>query len=242
MKKILRSFYRRLSALRHNAPPPPIANEVDPTLFGLTKLPIGTVIDVGAYNGDTARFFRRIFPAAHLVAFEPQERPFRALQKWASRQQRVTCLPYALGERNDVISLTTFPDLPRFATRFAPQDSASNPLVPSITSIVTQAPMRTLDDALHELTVPDPFLLKIDVQGFELEVLAGAQATLRRTTAVLLEVSLGRFRGRIGIRETADALEAHDFHYAGNLRQHYDPVIGADFVDALFIAGGLHAA
>jgi FkbM family methyltransferase len=50
-------------------------------------------------------------------------------------------------------------------------------------------PMTTLDDLLQRTGIPAPDLLKLDVQGFEIEVLKGAQATLAASPLVLLEVS-----------------------------------------------------
>ncbi|MFZ0745431.1 MAG: FkbM family methyltransferase, partial [Terracidiphilus sp.] len=54
-----------------------------------------------------------------------------------------------------------------------------------------KVPIRQLDKVLPELTsIQDRFYLKIDTQGFEREVLAGASETLPRTDAVEIELSL----------------------------------------------------
>jgi FkbM family methyltransferase len=58
---------------------------------------------------------------------------------------------------------------------------------------VVQLPMQTLDDVLREEGMGPPDLLKLDVQGYELEVLAGAGEALRETPLVLLEVSLVQY-------------------------------------------------
>jgi FkbM family methyltransferase len=51
---------------------------------------------------------------------------------------------------------------------------------------------KTLDDLLTERHAPAVDLLKLDVQGYELEVLKGASGALAQSTAMLLEASLIR--------------------------------------------------
>src|SRR5262249_46879763 len=51
-------------------------------------------------------------------------------------------------------------------------------------------PTQTLDRVRSEIGLKPPHFLKLDVQGYELEVLRGAPQTLDKTEAVLLEVSL----------------------------------------------------
>jgi FkbM family methyltransferase len=54
-------------------------------------------------------------------------------------------------------------------------------------------PVVTIDEACLERNLRGPFLIKVDVQGAELQVLAGAKRTLVETEAVILEVSLFGF-------------------------------------------------
>ena len=55
--------------------------------------------------------------------------------------------------------------------------------------IAESLPMRTLDSVVDERKMTGPILLKADVQGYELEVLRGANQTLQNTEVILLEVS-----------------------------------------------------
>jgi hypothetical protein len=53
----------------------------------------------------------------------------------------------------------------------------------------SQAPMRSLDSLVESDGLPPPDLIKIDVQGFELEVLKGGERALAGAQAALLEVN-----------------------------------------------------
>src|SRR5262249_23324875 len=50
--------------------------------------------------------------------------------------------------------------------------------------------VRRLDDFLNELCITDPILLKLDVQGYEGKVIAGAKSLLKRTRVVIVETSM----------------------------------------------------
>lgn len=85
-------------------------------------------------------------------------------------------------------------------------------------------PMLRLDDL--ELNLPYPLLLKLDVQGFELEVLAGAAKTLKQTEVVLAEVSLLEYnKGQPLMDEVIAYLVERDFlpfDICGGLRRSSD--------------------
>jgi hypothetical protein len=58
------------------------------------------------------------------------------------------------------------------------------------TAPIRAFPMQTIDEVVSSKTAAVPDFLKLDVQGYELEVLKGAQDTLPRVSAVLAEVNL----------------------------------------------------
>jgi hypothetical protein len=89
-------------------------------------------------------------------------------------------------------------------------------------------PVVALDPLLEEKNLPLPYLIKLDVEGVELQVLSGATETLRHTEVAVLEVSL--FAARIGCPLLHDVVHfmkqagfvAYDF-----LPLNYRPLDGA---------------
>jgi FkbM family methyltransferase len=61
---------------------------------------------------------------------------------------------------------------------------------PAVDGTPRQVPVVTIDQMCAEKSLKGPYLIKVDVQGAELQVLAGAQGTLDETEAVLLEIAL----------------------------------------------------
>ena len=72
--------------------------------------------------------------------------------------------------------------------------------------------MTTLDSLLSEFNLQGPLLLKLDVQGFELEVLRGSRIALDFAEFVLLEVStLNYNRGAPLVAEVLDFMNQRGF-------------------------------
>jgi hypothetical protein len=89
-----------------------------------------------------------------------------------------------------------------------------------------------LDELLGEIDAKGPFGIKIDTEGFELEVLKGARAVLSETAFVFAEVNLTeRFEGSYRPSELIGFLADHGFELA-------DPIPNAQHArhfDGLFL-------
>ncbi len=148
-----------------------------------------TVIDVGAHEGQFAIFALRLAPKADVHSFEPLARPRRKLKR-VLKDTRATVLPYAIGAASGRTEMHVMED-----------DDSSSVLAPSQRQRSrfgtreaerTTVTMRTLDEIYPE-TPPQPVLLKLDVQGFELEALKGAKRLLPEVATVLVEASFAPF-------------------------------------------------
>lgn len=144
----------------------------------------GTIIDGGAFVGGWTRMVKKLFPQVRVIMIEPQadKRPIlTGLQnEFPGTVEFVSCL---LGPAS------------KDAVPFYEMESGS-----SVYQEMTDLPrrgvtvqMRTLDDVLAEKKVVGPIFLKLDVQGFEIEVLKGARQTLEKANLVLLEIALLEF-------------------------------------------------
>ncbi len=73
-------------------------------------------------------------------------------------------------------------------------------------------PMIKIDDVLKEKQLAGPYLIKIDVQGAELDALEGAQQALLEAEAVVLEVSLFEFmKGAPQLYDVVSYMKNRDF-------------------------------
>ncbi len=82
-----------------------------------------------------------------------------------------------------------------------------------------------------------PVLMKVDVQGFELDVLAGAETTLQRVDVLIVETSMVELYERQPLfHEVYEFLRARGFVFAGSFDQILDPSGGAVLqADAIFL-------
>ena len=88
--------------------------------------------------------------------------------------------------------------------------------------------IRTVDSLVDEVGATGPYLLKVDVQGAELDVLAGATATLRSTELVVLEVSfLDFFENSASFAEIVAFMVESVFSVYDLLGVAYRPLDGA---------------
>ncbi len=173
----IQSKIRKYLVRRLGVPDIPLALE---RLSGVGFQP-NQVFDVGAYKGDFAQYCLRIWPNAKVNCFEALEDKVNQLQQLASRNSAIQVFPGLLGaETRDKVPLHK-------------AETASSVLVEQIPQNfpVTYQPMRTVDQIVQEhFGGSPPDLLKLDVQGYELEVLKGAEKSLPKMQVVLAEVSL----------------------------------------------------
>jgi FkbM family methyltransferase len=210
----------------------------DHTLLGLRKLPIKTVIDVGANTGQFAKYISHLFPDADVICFEPLPAPFRELDTWARRDKRVRAINVAIGESEMETDMFYHVDHSTSSSLLASTD-VNQHLYPFIQQQV-KVPVRvtTLDTALNPLgvsIVPD-ILIKLDAQGYEDRILKGGRTLFSHAAACIVEVSVDRlYKGQAGFKDLVVMLDGYGFEYIGNLFQAYAEDGHVIFFDAVFL-------
>jgi FkbM family methyltransferase len=147
------------------------------------------VIDIGANEGQFAALARETFPSASLLCFEPLPDCYERLCMRFATDQRFAALPIALG--------ATSGDREIYRSDFSPSSSllqmadAHREAFPyTAATRATRVKCGRLDDVPEAKAVPEPLFLKIDVQGYEREVILGGPRVLARASLVLVELSL----------------------------------------------------
>jgi FkbM family methyltransferase len=146
-----------------------------------------TIVDVGANVGQWSSMFLNCVTPEKLIIIEPMPDAFAALQKKFGGNSRVELHNLAIGERESVETLKITRDTTG-ASLLQPREEMCDVIGSNwtITSEV-QVKMTTLDRLLVDLA--EVSLLKIDVQGYERPVLAGAKQTLAKTKYLLIELN-----------------------------------------------------
>jgi FkbM family methyltransferase len=147
-----------------------------------------TILDVGAHTGQFALFARERFPASSIHCFEPLEEARAQLWNIVETDPEMEIQPLALGAdaTRAPLHVTAKTDSSSLLP-VGPQQMAAFPGTREVRTV--DVPVRTLDSWAGEHPLDRPTLLKIDVQGFELDVLRGALSTLARVDEILVEAS-----------------------------------------------------
>jgi len=148
-------------------------------------------LDVGANVGQWATSVRKSGFTGKIISFEPDPRAIAALKTKFTRDSNWTLFETAVGHENSELILFQFPKMVEgmSSLKRPVSKTALGQTVTSSTDQITQisVPVRRLDDLLADLD--DVVIhLKIDVQGFELEVLRGATEILQKCSVVEIEM------------------------------------------------------
>jgi FkbM family methyltransferase len=146
-----------------------------------------TVVDVGAAYGSFASQCFSVFPKARFLLLEPLVEYQPLMNKMIEAMPAAQCIVAAASAHQGEVVLNVHPDLVGSSLfREVEKDTHVNGVPRTVRAI-------TIDSLIKETGAKGPFLLKVDVQGAELDVLRGAERMLVDTEYILLEVSLFNF-------------------------------------------------
>ena len=158
----------------------------------LKRLHIDCVLDVGANRGQFAERLRMMGYPGHIFSFEPMPVEFALLEQAAANDPRWHCYNSALGrtEETKPFNVVGIGEATVYSSFLAPREGAAMPSVGAEVAMTIKV-LDTLFPEIEAKAGPGArYFLKLDTQGFDLEVCAGAVATLPRMLGVQSEISV----------------------------------------------------
>lgn len=188
---ILRVASYRAALLRHR-----VAAAVEHQ-EALAALPLRTVVDVGANRGQFTLFALHSFPAAQIVSLEPLAVPAARFRRVFGNEPRVTLHHAALAPQTgqSTMHVSGHDDSSSLLPITARQGQLFRGTDEVRTETVRTAP---LGEFLDGSSIEEPALLKLDVQGYELEALRACGELLGNFTYVCAEGSfIELYKGQV---------------------------------------------
>lgn len=184
----------------------------------LSSSRVNVILDVGANSGQYAARLRAAGFEGRIVSFEPLAGPFSELEAKASRDPLWDCRRCALGDSDGTISINVAGNSGESSSVLPMLKTHQEAFPPANYVGAEEVPIRRLDSIAAEILGPtDIAFLKIDVQGFEKQVLTGASSTVNRScVGMQLELSfLPLYEGGMLIREALDIAYSLGFTLTG---------------------------
>lgn len=173
------------------------------------RTPVRTIFDVGANVGQSALEFTARFPGASIMSFEPHPTTFATLQANTAGRPQLKQFNLALGDGEGEVDFFEY-DNPLINSRIP---NAAYPQRKGMTPRKLQVRQRTLDSFCAEMGVEQIDFLKIDTEGFDTSVVAGAAGMLKAGAIrfVSCEFAVSSEGKVTSVPELSKAFDAHGY-------------------------------
>ncbi len=189
-------------------------------------LNVQAIFDIGAHKGEWSELAKQIFPNASVYLFEPQDEMQCYLREFKAKYSDVTIFQNGIGAINDKLVFTIWDDFAGSSFLPEPNDNLINNGKQRLIDVIT---LNSLFE--QNLVVDYPQIVKLDIQGFELEALKGGSMLFGIAEVFILEVALFPFDDMPEIPTFIDVVNfmfergyvVYDF--GGFLRRPYDNAV-----------------
>jgi FkbM family methyltransferase len=176
---------------------------------------IQRVVDIGANVGQFSLAVRRCIPSAQIDSFEPLAGPAAVFSRVFEGDSAVTLHRCAVGPAPAIVGMHV--SAANDSSSLLPISALQEEIFPGTREVGRETVrVATLDTEIEAPDLAERALLKVDVQGYEVEALRGCESLLDRFHAVYVEASfIELYEGQGLAHEVIDFLHGWDFVLVG---------------------------
>ncbi|PPS42325.1 hypothetical protein B1A85_14950 [Chroococcidiopsis sp. TS-821] len=147
------------------------------------SLQVEVIFDIGANIGQTAIKFAQSFPQAKIFSFEPVTATFKQLKENTKNLSGISCFQIGLGSESGKYDI------------FLKSNSQCNSFVFDANNCISNASeeviIKTVAEFCQENNIQKIDILKTDTEGFDLQVIQGAEALLKKNQVLFILSEVG---------------------------------------------------
>lgn len=239
MKKIIKTVFNKIGInLRKNI----TIGEA----FKLQKRIIGnankaiTIFDVGAYNGSISLKYNKLFPNSTIYSFEPFPESFESLKQTALQYKNIKPYNKGIGEYVGISKFHSNNYAPTNSILATHEEGDSNWGDKDLlgTKDVLDIPLTTLDQVAKEENIKKIDILKLDVQGAEHKVMAGAQKLIEQKKIRLIYteiITIPTYQNQKELDEYLKMFREYGFELFTIYNSGHTKDGRLQFIDAIFV-------
>ena len=187
----------------------------------LQKRHLDLIIDVGSNKGQFTFASKIYFPNVTIISFEALKSEFKKYINLISSFKKIKAYNYALGNIKKITKMN-IASSPDSSSLLEMNDLQIKEFGTYETKLYEEIEVRRLDEWLDQIKSFKSILMKIDVQGFELEVLKGSKQVLKYIDYLYIEASsVELYKNQPLIENIKDFLFKEGFFLEGSFNQSY---------------------
>lgn len=208
------------------------------------KFDISCVLDVGANTGGYGDYLREKVGYRKLIlSFEPVSAMYEVLARKSKKDPNWEVFNFGLGPSNSTMEINVMKHN-AFSSFLAPDDFEEPSYMANNVVVYTESvQVRTLDSVMEGLAEKCPTgrtYLKMDTQGYDMEVVRGAEKSLEKIIALQTEASTKKmYKGMPDFVETYQTLASKGFDITGMFPLAWDSSLRVIELDCIFVNSAL---
>lgn len=221
-KRIKNIFHFALKKLNYDIVKYPLG-DIGKRMEIIKQYNIKTIFDVGANIGEFAETMREAGYQHRIVSFEPRKQAFSELIQRSKKDVLWNCVNIALGDTDGTAMINIAGN--KTSSSLLEMNKLHTDIKPHSRYIgKEEIEIRKLDSIIYDYIEPkEEIYLKIDTQGYEKQIVHGAEKSLSSIRVIQLEMSLAElYRGGTLIYEMIPFMESKGFFISSIERGFHD--------------------